>query len=193
MSKALIIVDVQHDFSRPEGSLYVPEGEKIIQTINDLADAFDEAGEVVVKTRDWHPQVTVHFESSGGLWPSHCVQDTWGGEFDHELRAEYATVISKGMSPKSDSYSGFDGITNMDVPLIEYLQSYGVNTIYIVGLATDYCVKHTALDARILGSRVIVVEDAIKAVNIMENDGANAIHEMKNAGIEFIQSGAVKV
>lgn len=179
--KALIVVDVQNDFC-PGGSLAVANGDEVVAPLNELAKEFLDRGEPVFKTRDWHPERTKHFTAYGGTWPVHCVQDTRGAEFHADLIDDpRITIISKGSDESADGYSGFDG-TN----LARLLREKGVAEVWIGGLATDYCVKHTVLDARLEGFAVKALADAMRAVNVKPTDGARAIEEMKAAGAEIV-------
>jgi nicotinamidase/pyrazinamidase len=178
---ALIVVDVQNDFC-PGGSLAVADGDEVIALLNDLMNEFLDRGEPVFKTRDWHPEKTKHFAAYGGTWPIHCVRGTRGAEFHAALIEDpRITIISKGTTESSDGYSGFDG-TN----LAQLLREKGVKEVWIGGLATDYCVKHTVLDARREGFEVKALADAMRAVNLNPNDGRRAIEEMRDAGAEIV-------
>ena len=149
--KALIVVDVQNDFC-PGGSLAVANGDEVVAPLNELVKEFLDRGEPVFKTRDWHPERTKHFAAYGGTWPIHCVQGTRGAEFHAGLIDDpRITIISKGTTESADGYSGFDG-TN----LAQLLREKGVAEVWVGGLATDYCVKHTVLDARRAGFEVKV-------------------------------------
>ena len=179
--KALIVVDVQNDFC-PGGSLAVANGDQVVAPLNQLIEEFLDRGEPVYKTRDWHPAQTKHFQIYGGIWPVHCVQGTRGAEFNPDLNTDpRVTIISKGFDEKADGYSGFDG-TN----LAELLREEGVSEVWVGGLATDYCVKHTVLDALKEGFEVKALADAMRAVNINQDDGAKAIDEMHDAGAEIV-------
>jgi len=181
--KALIVVDVQNDFC-PGGSLAVADGDKVVAPLNKLMNEFLDRGEPVFKTRDWHTARTKHFATYGGTWPVHCVQGTQGAEFHQDLLDDpRITIISKGMNESADGYSGFDG-TN----LARLLREEGVEEVWVGGLATDYCVKHTVLDALHKGFEVKALADAMRAVNLDPNDGAQAIEEMRNAGAEIVGS-----
>ncbi len=180
-TKALIIVDVQNDFC-PGGSLAVASGDEVVAPLNELAKEFLDRGEPVFKTRDWHPARTKHFAASGGTWPIHCVQGTRGAQFHADLIDDpRITIISKGTDESADGYSGFDG-TN----LAQLLREEGVAEVWVGGLATDYCVKHTVLDARREGFEVKALADAMRAVNLKPNDGRQAIEEMRDAGAEIV-------
>src|SRR6266566_2700903 len=171
--KALIVVDVQNDFC-PGGSLAVANGDEVVAPLNELMKEFLERGEPVFKTRDWHPPTAKHFAVYGGIWPVHCVRNTPGAEFHPELVDDpRITIISKGIDESADGYSGFDG-TN----LAQILRDQGVKEVWVGGLATDYCVKHTVLDALQQGFEVKALADAMRAVNVNPNDGAEAIAEM---------------
>jgi nicotinamidase/pyrazinamidase len=179
--QALIVVDVQNDFC-PGGSLAVANGDEVIAPLNDLIIDFLNRGAPVFKTRDWHPADAKHFKIHGGIWPVHCVQDTPGAEFRAGLiDDERISIISKGVAEDADGYSAFDG-TN----LAQVLREQGVAEVWVGGLATDYCVKHTVLDARREGFEVKALASAMRAVNLEPGDGAQAIAEMRNAGAEVL-------
>jgi|SRR5215813_4175837 len=179
--KALIIVDVQNDFC-PGGSLAVADGDEVVTPLNRLAQQFLERGEPVYKTRDWHPPKTKHFADYGGTWPVHCVQGTQGAEFHPDLLDDpRETIISKGVDERADGYSGFDG-TN----LARLLQEEDVDEVWVGGLATDYCVKHTVLDALKSGFQVKALAEAMRPVNINPDDGRSAVEEMRAAGAEIV-------
>jgi nicotinamidase/pyrazinamidase len=179
--KALIVVDVQNDFC-PGGSLAVAQGDQVVAPLNRLIKEFLDGGEPVVKTRDWHPAKTRHFADYGGAWPVHCVQNTPGAEFHADLSDDpRLTIISKGIDESADGYSAFDGTS-----LAQILRDQGVEEVWVGGLATDYCVKHTVLDALRLGFEVKALTNAMRAVNLSPNDGAQAIEEMRNAGAEIV-------
>ncbi len=183
--KALIVVDVQNDFC-PGGSLAVANGNEVVAPLNKLIKEFLDRGEPVYKTRDWHPAQTKHFQAYGGVWPVHCVQSTPGAEFHPDLSNDpRVTIISKGFDEKADGYSGFDG-TN----LAELLREEDVSEVWVGGLATDYCVKHTVIDAVKAGFEVKALADAMRAVNINADDGAKAIEEMREAGVEIVGNAA---
>lgn len=183
--KALIVVDVQNDFC-PGGALAVADGNEVVAPLNKLIKEFLDRGEPVYKTRDWHPVRTKHFQAYGGVWPVHCVEGTFGSEFHADLSDDpRATVVSKGMDETADGYSGFDG-TN----LAQRLREEGVNEVWIGGLATDYCVKHTVVDARRAGFKVKALADAMRAVNVNPDDGLKAINEMRDAGAEIVGNEA---
>lgn len=179
--KALIVVDVQNDFC-PGGSLAVAHGDEVVAPLNKLVKEFLDRGEPVFKTRDWHPAKTKHFAAYGGIWPVHCVQGTRGAEFHPDLLDDpRITIISKGFDERADGYSGFDG-----TQLAQLLRDEAVEEVWVGGLATDYCVKQTVLDARRQGFDVKALADAMRAVNVNPKDGTKAIEEMKNAGAEIV-------
>jgi nicotinamidase/pyrazinamidase len=181
--KALIVVDVQNDFC-PGGSLAVAHGDEVVAPLNTLMKEFLDRGEPVFKTRDWHPAQTKHFADYGGTWPVHCVQNTHGAEFHPDLLDDRrVTVISKGVDESADGYSGFDG-----TQLAQTLRNAGVEEVWVGGLATDYCVKHTVLDARREGFKVRALGDAMRPVNVNSDDGRKAIEEMTAAGAEIVGS-----
>lgn len=179
---ALIVVDMQKDFM-PGGALPVPEGDKIIPRLNEYIKLFEKKGLPVFFTRDWHPENHISFKGHGGVWPPHCVQGTKGAEFHDELYipADNKFIISKGTSPDFDAYSGFQGTI-----LENLLRERGIRRVFIGGVATDYCVKNTALGALNLGFEVVVLEDAIKGVNVNPGDVERAIDEMMSKGAVFI-------
>src|SRR6266403_4113448 len=185
--QALIVVDVQNDFC-PGGSLAVAHGDEVVAPLNKLIEEFLDRGELVFKTRDWHPAQAKHFAIYGGVWPVHCVQNTPGAEFHAELSDDpRITVISKGIDENADGYSGFDG-TN----LAQTLRDQKVAEVWVGGLATDYCVKHTVLDALRQGFEVKALADAMRAVNVKPDDGALAIAEMRTAGAEIIGTAVAR-
>ena len=190
---ALIVVDVQNDFADPAGSLAVADGAAIVPTINRQIEAVLDAGGIVVLTQDWHPESTPHFAKDGGPWPVHCVADTWGAAFHPDLAApDDAARIRKGANGE-DGYSGFtmrDPTTGEEIPteLDRMLRDRAIERVVVVGLATDYCVKATALDAVRLGYRTHLLTDAIAAVDLEPGDGALAVEAMTAAGIGLWQS-----
>jgi nicotinamidase/pyrazinamidase len=181
-NRALIVVDVQNDFC-PGGSLAVPAGDQVVAPLNRLIDEFLKKGEPVFKTRDWHPPKTKHFANFGGTWPVHCVQNTNGAEFHPALVDDKRIrIISKGLGDE-DSYSGFD-----QTELASELRQLGVDEVWVGGLATDYCVKNTVLDAINEGFKVRVVQDAMRPVDLAPGDGDQAIEEMRQAGAKIVSS-----
>ena len=186
-STALIVVDVQNDFADPSGSLYVTEGEKVIAPINDEIRNAQASGALVVYTQDWHPSSTPHFEKDGGIWPVHCVQGTWGAGLHPDLHVA-GEVIQKGTGGE-DGFSGFTvrdpetGETS-DTRLGSILSEHGIERTVVVGLATDYCVKETALDSAHKGFTTKVLSEMIRAVDLEDGDGERAVQEMRDAGAE---------
>jgi nicotinamidase/pyrazinamidase len=184
---ALIVVDVQNDFADPQGSLAVAGGEEVVPVANEEVASAERSGSLVVFTQDWHPPSTPHFEKDGGIWPVHCVQDTWGAEFHPDLHVA-GEVIRKGSSGE-DGYSGFtmrDPVSGETIPtpLEELLRSRGVERLVVCGLATDYCVVESVIDARELGYPVEVLADGIRAVDLHPGDGDRAIQRMREASAE---------
>lgn len=180
--RALLVIDVQNDFC-PGGTLPVAEGDQVVAPLNKLIAEFLERGEPVFKSRDWHPEKTKHFAAYGGTWPVHCVQNTKGAEFHPELIDDiHIRLVSKGLGDE-DSYSAFDG-----TDLALQLRRLGVEEVWVGGLATDYCVKNTVLDALKEGFRVKAIENAMRAVEVNPGDGARAIAEMAAAGAEIVNS-----
>jgi nicotinamidase/pyrazinamidase len=176
MAHALIIVDYQNDFARPDGALSVPGGEEIAERINDLAAAggFD----VVYATRDWHPPDHGSFAEQGGIWPVHCVQGSEGAELHPALdAARVDAVVDKGQDPATEGYSAFDA-----TGLAETLRARDVDDVTVVGLATDYCVKNTALDALREGFAVRVDPTAVRGVDVQAGDSERALEELRAAG-----------
>ena len=178
---ALIIVDVQNDFL-PGGSLAVPEGDQVLPVLNEYLQYFTQAGCAVFATRDWHPENHCSFREQGGPWPPHCIANTAGAAFSEALAlpAE-ATIISKATTADRDAYSGFE-----DTDLAERCRDAGSRELFIGGLATDYCVLNTVLDACREGFSVHVLGDAIRAVNVEAGDGDRAIEQMKQSGADFL-------
>ena len=175
MSRALVIVDFQNDFC-PGGALAVPEGDAIAGRLNELAasDAFD----LVAATRDWHPPDHGSFDEHGGPWPVHCVAGTPGAELHHALDpTPIDLVVDKGQDPGTEGYSGFEG-----TGLAELLRERGVTEVTVVGLATDYCVKNTALDALREGFAVTVDSTAARGVEVQPGDAERALDEVRAAG-----------
>lgn len=186
---ALVIVDVQNDFADPEGSLYVAGGEQILPLVNNLATEAIAAGSPVVLTQDWHPEETPHFIDDGGVWPRHCVRDTWGAALHPDLVVS-GPVVKKGVDGE-DGYSGFtvkdplsDETTATELDRI--LRDAGATRTVIVGIALDVCVKATAEDAHANGYDVTVVRDATRAVNLEPGDGDRAVEAMAAAGIAVV-------
>ena len=181
--RALLIVDVQNDFC-PGGALAVADGDAVVEPLNHLAREFLSRGDLVVKSRDWHPARTKHFAEFGGTWPVHCVQETPGARFHDSLIDDPRIIIvSKGMGDE-DSYSAFDGTDLADI-----LRGKGVEEVWVGGLATDYCVKTSVLDALREGFEVKAIIDAMRGVNLEPGDDNRALEEMRKRGAEVIQTG----
>jgi nicotinamidase/pyrazinamidase len=181
-NSALLIVDVQNDFC-PGGSLAVAGGDEVVPVLNTYAETFVAAGQAVIADRDYHPERTTHFVQYGGVWPPHCVQGTSGADYHPDLRLPSSTIhLTKGMGADEDAYSVFQGRDETGRPLSALLQERGVRTIYVGGLATDYCVKATVLDGLKAGLNVVLLQDAVRAVNVQPGDGERAIEEMQAAG-----------
>jgi nicotinamidase/pyrazinamidase len=178
--RALIVVDVQNDFC-PGGALGVEGGDEVVAPLNRLIEEFLSRGDLVFKSRDWHPPVTPHFQAYGGTWPVHCVRHTPGAEFHPALSDDpRVRVVTKGEG-QTDQYSAFD-----QTGLADTLRRKGVEEVWVGGLATDYCVKQTVLDARREGFRVRALRDAMRAVNLQPGDEQRAIAEMRAAGAEIV-------
>ncbi len=190
---ALVVVDVQNDFADPAGSLSVKGGDAVVPVINREIAMATSAGALVVATQDWHPESTLHFAKDGGIWPVHCVADTWGSELhpDLTLPADVPRV-HKGANGE-DGYSGFtmrDPTTGEEMPteLDGLLRDRGIEQVVVVGLATDYCVSATALDAARLGYTTAVLTDAIASVDLQPGDGERALQAMRDAGVAMWQT-----
>jgi len=183
---ALLIVDVQKDFCSG-GALPVPNGDRVVPVLNGyIADA-TARGSPVYASRDWHPRVTRHFQPHGGQWPPHCVQNTDGASFHHDLRLPAsAIVISKGQDPNSPGYSALEGYTPEGRTFLSDLRGRQIGHLYVGGLATDYCVKHSVLDALGFGFEVTVLGDAIAGVDARPGDSTRAIDDMRRAGAEIL-------
>jgi nicotinamidase/pyrazinamidase len=184
---ALVVVDVQNDFGHPDGSLYVRGGEEVVPVVNELVRRARAGGAPVVYSKDWHPERTPHFRTSGGVWPEHCVRNTWGAELVAGLDvASPALFVHKGTGGE-DGYSAFtvrDPTTDerRATGLDALLRRLGVERVVVAGLATDYCVRHTALDALALGFATAVVRDAARAVDLQPGDGDRALEEIAARG-----------
>ena len=188
---ALIVVDVQNDFADPKGSLSVKGGADIVPLINSEVEAATSNGAHVVYTQDWHPEHTPHFVQDGGIWPVHCVASTWGAEFHPDLRVDGPSV-RKG-SNGEDGYSGFtmrDPKTGetISTELEALLRKRGVEKVVACGLATDYCVRATAIDAVTLGFETAVLTDATRAVDLQAGDGERALDELGRTGVQLWQT-----
>jgi nicotinamidase/pyrazinamidase len=177
---ALVIVDVQNDFL-PGGALAVPDGDAVIRPLNRCAFAFERDGLPIFATRDWHPPDHCSFLAQGGPWPTHCVAGTGGAEFPAMLvLPSNVRVVPKGTRRDSEAYSAFQG-----TDLADQMEAAKCARVFIGGLATDYCVRATALDARKSGLEVFVLEDAVRAVNIHAGDGERALREMISSGVHL--------
>jgi nicotinamidase/pyrazinamidase len=169
----LIVVDVQNDFC-PGGALPVPDGDAVIEPINELAKRVS----FVVATRDWHPPDHLSFKEQGGPWPVHCVRDTSGAQLHPKLDAsQIDAIVDAGREPGDEGYSGFER-----TDLEQLLRDHGVETVHVAGLALDYCVKETALDARRAGFDVVLHRDATRAINVSPGDDERALDELRAAG-----------
>jgi nicotinamidase/pyrazinamidase len=191
---ALLVVDVQNDFADPAGGLSVAGGEAILPVVNAEIAAAVAAGAFVAYTQDWHPASTPHFARDGGTWPVHCVGGTWGAELHSRLRAGAGPSVRKGANGE-DGYSGFtmrDPRTGTTAPteLDGLLRGHGVERVVVCGLATDYCVKATVLDAVALGYETHVLVDAVRPVDLAPGDGERALAEMARAGALVRRSAA---
>ncbi len=187
----LLVVDVQNDFADPKGSLYVVGGEAVPAAANAEVDRAREAGALIVYSQDWHPAETPHFAAQGGVWPVHCVGGTWGAEFHPDLDVENDAVVLRKGTGGEDGYSVFtvrDPETGEEAStaLERTLREHGIERLVVAGLATDYCVKDTVLDARHKGFPVTVLTNAIRAVNLQPDDGARAEQQMREAGAELV-------
>lgn len=176
-NSALLLVDVQNDFC-PGGALAVSEGDRVVPVLNRCLQLFLKTNHPCVATRDWHPPDHCSFKEQGGIWPRHCVQNTPGARFHPDLKlTETVKVFSKAQDKNRDAYSGFEG-----TGLERYLGELGVGTLYVGGLATDYCVKHTILDGLKAGFKAFVIKDAIRGVDVKPGDSEKALKEMQGEG-----------
>jgi nicotinamidase/pyrazinamidase len=183
---ALVVVDVQNDFADPDGSLYVRDSAAAIKAVNEAVEAAKAADATVAYTQDWHPPDTPHFAKDGGTWPVHCVAGTWGAELHPDLVVD-GERVRKGTGGE-DGYSGFtmadpETGTTSSTGLAELLRERGVERVVVVGLATDYCVKATALDAVGLGFPATVITAGVRPVDLEPGDGERALEEMRDAGV----------
>ncbi|MHB1576602.1 MAG: isochorismatase family protein [Candidatus Dormibacteria bacterium] len=186
---ALIVVDVQNDFADPKGALFVQGGELVAARVGQLMQEARRQGALVVCSQDWHPLQTPHFADHGGIWPRHCVQDTWGAEL-HPRLPEPEQVIRKGLGDQ-DGYSAFGTLSLatgevVPTPLAELLSGRGIEAVFVAGLALDVCVKATALDATTSGFSTHLIADATAAVNLQRGDGDRALAEMAERGIAVV-------
>jgi nicotinamidase/pyrazinamidase len=187
-STALVVVDVQNDFADPQGSLSVRFGEEVVPLVNTEVAAAAQAGSSVVYTQDWHPPRTPHFAQDGGIWPVHCVRDTWGAQLHPALDVR-GEVVRKGVDGE-DGYSGFsvrDPVSGEQAPTrLAGLLPPQVRRLVVVGIAGDYCVKETVLDARRLGYDVVVPLALTRFVNLQPGDDEQAVAEMRQAGADVV-------
>jgi len=178
--KALVVIDVQNDFC-PGGALPVPDGDKVVPVINRYIRRFVDAGQPIFLTRDWHPAGSHHFKDHGGEWPVHCLQHTWGAEFHPALeRPAGATIIAAGIDPNTEGYSEFEGVDDTGRPFAEILARHEIEELWIGGLATDVCVRYTALEALKRGFRVRLLLDASRGLS--PDSVQKAVTEMTQAG-----------
>jgi|SRR3989344_5530072 len=183
LDRAILLVDVQNDFC-PRGKLAVPEGDGVVEPLNIMIEIAEKHGWLVIASRDFHPNVTSHFIEHGGVWPEHCVGGTTGADFHKNLIiCKDTLIVSKGMGEDENAYSAFDGKLDDGQALEDVLNARGIKKLYVGGLATDYCVKASAIDAASKGFKTFLLEDAIRAVNINPMDGYNAIQDMFRAGV----------
>ena len=179
----LLLVHLQNDFV-PGGALAVPGGDEIIPLANACIEMFSRQGFTVVATRDWHPANHCSFKEQGGPWPPHCVQGSFGSQFHPDLKLPPGTLIVSGATnPKKEAYSGFDGTT-----LEDRLQDVDAETLFVLGLATDYCVKQTVLDACRRGFRVVVLENGVRGIDVNPGDSQKALNDMMAAGAIIAKS-----
>jgi nicotinamidase/pyrazinamidase len=189
---ALIVVDVQNDFADPGGGLYVRGGEEVVPVVNQEIELAARAGAMVVYTQDWHPPSTPHFAEDGGVWPAHCVQGTWGAEFHPRLHVE-GEVVRKGGGGE-DGYSGFstrhpESGEERPTELERLLRERGVRKVVVAGLATDYCVKETVIDAAAKGFEVALLAEAVRAVELEPGDAQRALEDVHRAGTTIATLG----
>lgn len=191
-SRALLIVDVQHDFC-PGGALPAEDGDDVVPVLNRTVEKFQAAGYPVFASRDWHPEGSAHFEERGGPWPPHCIQGTEGAEFHRDLvLPDEAIIITKGDDPDEDEgYSAFEGKSDDGASLISKLQEADVEEVFVGGLATDYCVRASALDAVKAGFRTHLIVDAVRGVDLNPGDSGLAIEEMKRDGVHVTMSDQI--
>jgi nicotinamidase/pyrazinamidase len=181
----LLLVDPQNDFC-PGGSLAVADGDAVIPVLNDWAIAAQRAHAPIFVSRDWHPPKTTHFKDFGGVWPAHCVMGTHGADFHPDLRLPTeAVIVSKGMGETEDAYSAFQARDASGTLLAALLEQRGVRHLYVAGLATDYCVKSSALDALNRDIGVTLVPEGMRAVNLQPTDGEQALAEMRARGAQL--------
>ena len=189
-STALVVVDLQNDFADPAGSLTVAGADLVIGAVNIVVAEAVAAGAAIVLSQDWHPESTPHFAKDGGIWPVHCVAGTWGAELHPDFDVPAGAYRVRKGEHGEDGYSGFtmrDPITGRETPteLEAVLRGLGIERVVVVGLATDYCVRATALDAVRLGFDVLLVREAVAAVNLDPDDGDRAHAEMRESGVRI--------
>lgn len=181
---AILVVDEQNDFM-PGGTLPVRDGDQVVEVTNRVLQRGKELGLPRFLGRDWHPKLSKHFEE----WPPHCIQETWGAQFHKDLDLDVTELVSKGMDPEDpNSYSEFKGFVGLEGTLEDVLRHMGVRRLIVMGLATDYCVKETVLDALKLGFETYVLADAVRAVDLQPGDGYLAIAQMVGTGAKVIKS-----
>jgi len=182
INSALVIVDVQNDFC-PGGALEVYNADEIILVINRYMELFRGKGMPIIASRDWHPRETKHFEKYGGIWPEHCVQRSFGAMFRAGLLLPPDTLVfSKGMDPERDDYSALQARNDTGTSMTDFLKKVGIRELYICGLATDYCVRQTALEGLHLGFSITVLVDAVRGVELNPGDSKRALDELEAAG-----------
>ena len=190
---AVLVVDVQRDFCTG-GALAVPDGDRVVPVLNQLLRAAHARDLTAYATRDWHPRDSRHFLTSGGTWPVHCVAGTPGARFHPDLHLPEGThVVSKGIEATSDGYSAFEGRLDDGTALADDLRHRGITHLVTGGLATDYCIRHSVLDAMRGGCRVTLVTDAMAAVDLTPGDGDRALADMRAAGAEFSRSAELSL
>ena len=178
----LLIVDVQNDFC-PGGALPVPEGDRVVPVLNQYIQKCREREIPIIVSRDWHPEKTGHFKAYGGIWPPHCIQNTKGAQLHPDLKLpKESVVVSKGMDPDKDSYSVFQAFDPEGTPLADLLKERGIRHLFVGGLATDYCVRASVLDAIKEGFEVTVLKDAVRGVELKAGDSKKAFEEMMRSG-----------
>ena len=192
-SQALLIVDVQNDFC-PGGALAVPDGDKVVQVINQYVEFFKNTHSPVLASRDWHPKNSRHFKDFGGVWPVHCVQNTFGAAFHPQLKLPNdAVIVSKGRAVDEDGYSAFQALDPKGDPFSQVLNQCGIKDLFVCGLATDYCVKASVLDALKNKFNVYVLVDAIKGVNLKPKDSELALEQMKKSGAKELTYSQIEL
>lgn len=183
---ALLLIDVQNDFC-PGGSLAVDQGDLVVPVLNAYSERFQALHMPIYASRDWHPRVTVHFKEFGGLWPPHCIQGTPGAEFHPDLHLpDPQNIVTAGDSPEDEGYSAFEGHLPDGASFADRLATDGITHLYMGGIATDYCVRASALDARKAGLQVTLLIDAVRGVELRAGDSERALQEMRDAGIDTV-------